>query len=65
MLHQVLGYTSCLKSTRSSAALWPRPLLTHKPHPTDEGAPRAHTHAHGRLLSLLLHCPSLQVQDAA
>lgn len=35
------------------------------PHTTDERATGAHTHPHGWLLSFLLHCPCLQVQDTA
>lgn len=35
----------------------------HTPQAADEGAPGAHAHPHGGLLSLLLHCPCLQVQN--
>lgn len=35
----------------------------HTPHAADEGAPGAHAHPHGGLLSFLLHCSRLQVQN--
>ena len=36
---------------------------SHTPHAADEGASGAHAHPHGGLLSFLLHCAGLQVQN--
>lgn len=36
---------------------------TNSPHAADKGASGAHAHPHGGLLTLLLHCAGLQVQN--